>query len=73
MVRLLWRFSLLLVAALFFAWLADRPGSVTINWLGREINMSVLVAVAIALALIFALSFAVATAASHLAQPHGGA
>lgn len=57
MVRLLWRFSLLLVAALFFAWLADRPGSVTINWLGREINMSVLVAVAIALALILALSF----------------
>jgi HemY protein len=57
MVRLLWRFLLLLVAALFFAWLADRPGSVTINWLGREINMSVLVAVAIALTLIFALSF----------------
>ena len=46
MVKLLWRFALLLAAAVLFAWLADRPGNVTINWLGREIQMSVLVAVA---------------------------
>jgi HemY protein len=50
MVRLLWRFGLLIAAAIGFAWLADRPGHVTINWLGREINMSVLVAVVIILA-----------------------
>jgi HemY protein len=58
MIRLLWRFAILLAAALLFAWLADRPGSVTITWLGREIHMSVLVAVAIGLTLLFALSFA---------------
>ncbi len=43
MIKLLWRFALLLIAALSFAWLADRPGSVTIQWLGREIHLSVLV------------------------------
>ena len=43
MIKLLWRFAWLLVAALSFAWLADRPGSVTIQWLGREIHLSVLV------------------------------
>lgn len=52
MLKLLWRFALLLVLGLAFAWLADRPGSVTINWLGREIEMSVVVAVATALIII---------------------
>jgi HemY protein len=47
----------LLAAALAFAWLADRPGSVTITWLGREIQMSVLVAVALGLGALIALSF----------------
>jgi HemY protein len=48
MIRLLWRFSLLVLAALFFTWLADRPGTVTIQWMGREIQMAFVVAVAIA-------------------------
>ncbi len=48
MIKLLWRFALLAVAALFFSWLADRPGSVTIQWMGREIQMSFVVAVGIA-------------------------
>jgi HemY protein len=43
MIRLLWRFSLLVLAALAVAWLADRPGSVTIQWLGREIHLTVFV------------------------------
>ena len=47
MVKLLWRFGLLVAAAISFAWLADRPGQVTINWLGREIHLSVMVAVAL--------------------------
>ncbi len=47
MVKLLWRFGLLVATAIGFAWLADRPGQVTINWLGREIHMSVLVGVAL--------------------------
>ena len=47
MAKLLWRFGLLVAAAIAFAWLADRPGQVTIFWLGREIHMSVLVGVAL--------------------------
>jgi HemY protein len=49
MVKLLWRLCLLVLLALGFAWLADRPGSVNIRWLGREIEMSVVVAVVVAL------------------------
>ena len=48
MIKLLWRFTLLVLAALFFAWLADRPGTVTIQWMGREIQMAFVVAVALA-------------------------
>jgi HemY protein len=57
MIKLLWRFLLLVVLALGFAWLADRPGSVTVLWLGREVKMSVVVAVAAALVLIGAMLF----------------
>ncbi len=49
MFKLLWRLTLLVLLALGFAWLADRPGSVTIRWLGREIELSVVVAVVVAL------------------------
>ncbi len=57
MFKLLWRFVLLVVLALGFAWLADRPGSVTIRWLGREVEMSVVVGVTVALIAIAALMF----------------
>lgn len=57
MIRLLWRFGILVVLALFFTWLADRPGTVTIRWLGREIEMSFVVAVAIALLVLAAMWF----------------
>lgn len=57
MIKLLWRFGLLVVAAIAFAWLADRPGTVNINWLGRNIQMSVLVALIIMLVGLIALVF----------------
>jgi HemY protein len=57
MFKLLWRLCLLVLLALGFAWLADRPGSVTIRWLGREIEMSVVVAVVVALLTIALLLF----------------
>jgi HemY protein len=57
MFKLLWRLCLLVLLALGFAWLADRPGSVTIRWLGREIEMSVVVAVVFALLTIALLFF----------------
>jgi HemY protein len=49
MIRLLWRFALLVLAVLFFTWLADRPGGVTIRWMGYEIELSLVGAFAIAL------------------------
>jgi HemY protein len=57
MLKLLWRFALLVLAAVGFAWLADRPGSVTILWLGREIHLSVLVAVSLLALAVFVLYF----------------
>ena len=57
MIKLLWRFALLLLIGLGFAWLADRPGSITIRWLGREVEMSVVVACVILLAVIVLLLF----------------
>lgn len=57
MVKLLWRFALLLLIGLGFAWLADRPGSITVRWLGREVEMSVLVAAVVLLAALAALLF----------------
>jgi HemY protein len=52
MLKLLWRLALLIAVGLAFAWLADRPGTVNIKWMGRDIEMSVMVAaVALALAL----------------------
>ena len=58
MIKLLWRFSLLVLLALFFTWLADRPGTVTIQWMGREIQMAFVVAVALLAAIMAALWFA---------------
>ena len=57
MIRLIWRFGLLVAAAIAFTWLADRPGTVTIRWLGREIEMSFVVGVAAALLMVIALWF----------------
>ncbi|MCA3555747.1 heme biosynthesis HemY N-terminal domain-containing protein [Aestuariivirga sp.] len=48
MIRLLWRFFLLVLLAAGFAWLADRPGTLTIRWLGREIQMSFIAGVVLA-------------------------
>ena len=57
MIKLLWYLFLLVLLALGFAWLADRPGSITINWLGREIHLSVAVAIVGGLIALVALSF----------------
>lgn len=58
MVKLVWRFALLVLAGLAFAWLADRPGQIEIQWLGRIIHVSVLVGlVLLAFGVILALFF----------------
>ncbi len=57
MIKLLWRFALLVLLAAGFAWIADRPGTMTIRWLGREIEMSFVVGVALAFVAVVALWF----------------
>ena len=56
MVKLLWRFFLVVAAAFAFAWLADRPEKIVIQSPLREIQVSLLVAVvflSVALAAIY--------------------
>ncbi len=57
MIRLFWRFGLVVVAAAIFAWIADRPGTVTIRWLGREIETSFVAAVALVFVIVVVLWF----------------
>lgn len=45
MIRFLIRFALLIAAAAFFAWLADRPGAVAIDWMGLHIETPLVAAV----------------------------
>lgn len=44
MIRLIPYFALLVAAATGLAWLADRPGSLTVDWLGYNVHMSAFLA-----------------------------
>jgi HemY protein len=57
MIRLLWRFALLLLLVVLFTWLADRPGRISVVWLGREIETSVVAAAALLLSGLALLAF----------------
>ena len=57
MIKLLWRFFLLVLLAAGFAWIADRPGTLTIRWLGREINMSFIAGIVVAVLAVVAIWF----------------
>jgi HemY protein len=57
MIRLIFRFLLLAAAAALFAWVADRPGTVVIRWMNREIETSVVAGFAGLILLILALWF----------------
>ena len=57
MIKLIWRFALIAALAAGFAWLADRPGTLTMRWLGREIEMPFVVGVALACIAVIALWF----------------
>jgi HemY protein len=46
MIKLLWRIALLIILGLAFAWLADRPEKITVQWMGREYTMTLLIAAA---------------------------
>jgi HemY protein len=57
MIKLLWRFFLLVLLAAGFAWIADRPGTLTVRWLGREIEMSFIAGVVLAVLAVVAIWF----------------
>lgn len=57
MIRLVWRFAILVALAAAFAWLADHPGTVTVLWKGKEIKTSLAAATAFALLAMVALLF----------------
>ncbi|PWV98261.1 HemY protein [Hoeflea marina] len=52
MIRLLFFVALILAMGFGFAWLADRPGDLTIAWQGQRIEMSLMVAVTAVVSLI---------------------
>jgi HemY protein len=49
MIRLIWRFAILVGLAALFTWLADSPGNVTVVWRNKEISTSVVAAAAFVL------------------------
>lgn len=57
MIKLLWRLFLLVLLAAGFAWIADRPGTLTIRWLGREIEMSFVAGLVVAVLAVVAIWF----------------
>jgi HemY protein len=56
MIRILVALALLAAVALGFAWIADRPGDVSLVWMGQRYETTVAVALAIVLAAAFALA-----------------
>ncbi len=60
------------VAALGFAWLADRPGEVAVTWLGYRIETSVMVAALAVVALVLVIVLLWAHRARHLALARAG-
>jgi len=55
MIRLLFYVVLVLGLGFGFSWLADRPGELSINWQGRDIEMSLMAAVTMIVSLIAAI------------------
>ena len=53
MIRLVVYFLLIAAAAWGLAWIADRPGNLTVEWLGYDVRTSVFIAI-IVLAVFFA-------------------
>ena len=53
MIRIVFYLALLFLVTLGAAWMADRPGSVTISWLGYEIQLTVMVAASALILLVF--------------------
>jgi len=59
MLKLIWRLSLLVLAALAVVWLAERPGSIAIHWQGQDVELSVFVGVILLVSLFAVLFFVI--------------
>lgn len=57
MIRILFFIVMVLALAIGFAWLADRPGEMLINWQGQQIELSLMTAVSFIVALIATVMF----------------
>lgn len=69
MIRLIVKFGLIAAAAALFAWLADRPGQLRLDWLGYEVDISVLGGLLLALAALAVLWLAWRLIAGFFALP----
>lgn len=58
MIKLLWRLALMVLVGTALVWLAERPGIITLHWLGQDIEISVLFGI-IALLVVVATSLIV--------------
>lgn len=57
MIKSLFFVAIVLFLGLAFAWLADRPGEIVINWQNQQIEMSLMVAMSLLLGLIVTVMF----------------
>lgn len=69
MIRLVVKFGLIAAAAALFAWLADRPGQLRVDWLGYQVDVSVLGGLLLVLALVVVLWLAFRLTAGFFALP----
>jgi HemY protein len=69
MIRLIVKFGLIAAAAALFAWLADRPGQLRVDWLGYQVDVSVLGGLLLVLAVVVVLWLAFRLTAGFFALP----
>ncbi|SIQ90157.1 HemY protein [Rhizobium sp. RU20A] len=70
MIRILVFVLVILALGSGFAWLADRPGELSVIWMGMRIEMSLLVAATVLVALVALIFFAIWLVRTLMASPH---
>lgn len=70
MIRILVFVLLILALGSGFAWLADRPGELSVVWMGMRIEMSLMVAATVLVALVALIFFAIWLVRTLMLSPH---
>ncbi|WP_377294308.1 heme biosynthesis HemY N-terminal domain-containing protein [Rhizobium sp. SG2393] len=70
MIRILVFVLLILALGSGFAWLADRPGELSVVWMGMRIEMSLMVAATVLVALVAVIFFAIWLVRTLMLSPH---